>query len=104
MRSSSLVLAGLVTGSLIASAAPSQAGGAHWGRTYAEDPYAYSFTLPRYYPYYNSGYWVPRQVMRYRYRYDTVLPPYQSSWGHPLKVHVPVEPPHRSVGRYSTLK
>jgi len=28
---------------------------------------------------------VPRAAMRYRYRYDTTLPPYQSSWGHPTE-------------------
>ena len=92
MRSSAMVLAAVAAGAAFAAATPSEAGGAKWGRSYAEDPYAYSFTLPRYYPYYNSGYWVPRQAMRYRYRYDTVLPPYQPSWGHPVKVYVPTEP------------
>jgi len=72
-------------GVLLLSSGMASAGdlGRH-SRMHAEDPYAYSFTLPRYYPYYNSGYWVPRVAMRYRYRNDTVLPPYQSSWGYPL--------------------
>lgn len=73
-----------VAAGMALAVSPAAAGGDHLvGRTYGEDPYAYRFELPRYYPYYNSGYWVSREAMRYRYRYDTVLPPYQSSWGYP---------------------
>lgn len=46
-----------------------------------QDPYSYVPRLPRYYPYYNSGYWVPAEEMRGRYRYRYTLPPYQASWG-----------------------
>ncbi len=45
------------------------------------DPYSYVPALPRYYPYVNSGYWVPAEQMRGRYRYRYTLPPYQQSWG-----------------------
>lgn len=85
MRTASFAAAAIALAAALTSAAPSQAGGdaAFSGRLYPEDPYAYRFYKPRYYPYYDSGYWVPRVVMRYRYRYDTVLPPYQSSWGYP---------------------
>jgi hypothetical protein len=48
------------------------------------DPYAYAYARTRYYPYYNSAYWVPLQEMRYRTRYPNRLPGYASSWGYPL--------------------
>ena len=37
-----------------------------------------------YYPYYGSGYWVPRAEMRYRYRYKYVGPKYRyfPAWGY----------------------
>lgn len=89
MRTQTAFCVALVGATLAAS--PAFAGGDHlFSRVPGEDPYAYRFTLPRYYPYYNSGYWVPREHMRYRYRYDTVLPPYQSSWGYPLPPHAKV--------------
>lgn len=48
------------------------------------DPYAYAYARTRYYPYYDSDYWVPRSEMRYRTRYPNRLPEYWSSWGYPL--------------------
>lgn len=89
MRTPSLAAAVLAVGAAAVSLSPAQAGDTRFhSRLYHEDPYAYRFELPRYYPYYNSGYWVPRAAMRYRYRNDTVLPPYQPSWGYPAPVLV----------------
>ena len=53
------------------------------------DPYAYSYERRKYYPYYNSAYWVPRHQMKGRTRYAMRLPGYASSWGYPLacKIH-----------------
>lgn len=48
------------------------------------DPYAYAYARTRYYPYYDSAYWVPRSEMQYRTRYPNRLPEYWSSWGYPL--------------------
>jgi len=48
------------------------------------DPYAYRYEPRAYYPYYNSGYWVPAKCYRRctpRYR----LPPYYRAWGYPKK-------------------
>jgi hypothetical protein len=69
---------------VFASAGAASAGDLLHGYRSGEDPYAYRYHPPRYYPYVNSGYWVPRAVMRYRYRHDTVLPHYQAPWGYPL--------------------
>lgn len=44
-----------------------------------EDPYAYRYEPRGYYPYYNSGYWVPTYVIRKR-RYLR-RPPYYKAWG-----------------------
>ena len=38
-------------------------------RIYRYDPRSWYYRQPGYYPYYASGYWVPRAEMRYRYRY-----------------------------------
>ncbi|KUO55864.1 MAG: hypothetical protein APF80_13840 [Alphaproteobacteria bacterium BRH_c36] len=43
------------------------------------DPYAYRYMPRGYYPYYNSGYWVPSHVIRKR-RYLRP-PPYYKAWG-----------------------
>lgn len=53
------------------------------------DPYAYSYDRAKYYPYYNSRYWVPRKQMIGRTRYPMRIPEYSSSWGYPLgcKIH-----------------
>ena len=47
------------------------------------DPYSYQYEHRGYYPYYNSRYWVPAHVMRYRSRYNFVLPKYYKAWGYP---------------------
>ena len=38
-------------------------------RMYRYDPNSWYYKSRGYYPYYGSGYWVPRAEMRYRYRY-----------------------------------
>ena len=38
-------------------------------RLHSYDSRSWYYRQPRYYPYYGSGYWVPRAEMRYRYRY-----------------------------------
>lgn len=44
------------------------------------DPYAYRYEPRGYYPYYNSGYWVPAcAYCRPRYNYQ--LPKYYKAWG-----------------------
>ena len=48
------------------------------------DPYAYAYARSRYYPNYDSAYWVPRSEMRYRTRYPNRLPEYWAAWGYPL--------------------
>ncbi len=80
--------------------APASAGGANpdgWGiysplepptrhrpRAYRYDPRSWYYSQRGYYPYYNSGYWVPRAEMRYRYRYTYVGPKYRygPAWGY----------------------
>ena len=53
-------------------------------RLYRYDRRSWYYREPRYYPYYNSGYWVPRPEMRYRYRYKYVGPQYRyfPAWGY----------------------
>lgn len=46
------------------------------------DPYAYRYKRPRYYPYYNSGYWKSARVMRKRRRAHFRYPRYYRSWGY----------------------
>jgi len=80
-----------------------------WGRTrdvhhhvyypsyvhhYHVDPYAYQYSPRGYYPYYNSRYWRPAQVIRERnhqhYQHWNVQPPrykYYPSWGKPKHWH-----------------
>lgn len=41
------------------------------------DPYGYSYVYRGYYPYYNSGYWGPPRIKRFRGH----VPPYYASWG-----------------------
>lgn len=68
----------------------------HWGYypryahvytvDFATDPYAYRYSPRRYYPYYNSDYWRPAAVLRYRKaccRPAPVLPAYYQAWGYP---------------------
>lgn len=48
----------------------------------ATDPYYYRYVQPRYYPAYNTHYWVPARCYRKcRSRYD--LPRYYRAWGYP---------------------
>jgi hypothetical protein len=73
---------------VLAAAAPAPAE-AHW-RRYGDgyDPYAYRYEPRGYYPYYNSGYWVPAWVLRKRYaccKPVLVLPPYYEAWGYPKR-------------------
>jgi len=55
----------------------------HHPRLYRYDPRSWYYHQPGYYPYYSSGYWVPRSVMRYRYRYSYYGPRYRyfPAWG-----------------------
>lgn len=52
---------------------------------YRYDPRSWYYRQPGYYPHYNSGYWVPRAEMRYRYRYQYYGPKfrYYPAWGYP---------------------
>lgn len=49
----------------------------HYATHSATDPYAYRYEPRGYYPYYNSGYWGPARVKRFRGH----LPKYYASWG-----------------------
>jgi hypothetical protein len=53
-------------------------------RVYRYDPRSWYYRQRGYYPYYNSGYWVPRPWMRYRYRYTYYGPRYRyfPAWGY----------------------
>jgi hypothetical protein len=53
-------------------------------RLYRYDRRSWYYSQPRYYPYYASGYWVPRPEMRYRYRYKYIGPQYRyyPAWGY----------------------
>jgi hypothetical protein len=57
-------------------------------RWYRYDPRSWCYNLQPtrrpYYPYYGSGYWVPRAAMRYRYRYVYRGPQYTyyPAWGY----------------------
>jgi hypothetical protein len=56
----------------------------HRPRAYRYDPRSWYYReASRYYPFYQSGYWVPRPEMRYRYRYTYYGPRYQyyPAWG-----------------------
>ncbi len=72
----------------------------HWGYypryahvynvDFTTDPYAYRYVPRRYYPYYNSGYWRPAAMLRYRKaccRPWPVLPRYYESWGYPARYY-----------------
>jgi hypothetical protein len=57
-------------------------------RIYRYDPRSWCYDWRRldrrYYPYYGSGYWVPRAAMQYRYRYVYRGPKYTyyPAWGY----------------------
>ena len=59
---------------------PDPASGAH-----RYDPRSWYYRQPGYYPFYASGYWVPRADMRYRYRRHYFGPRYRyyPAWGYP---------------------
>jgi len=56
----------------------------HRPRIYRRDLRSWYYRQKGYYPYYGSGYWVPRAEMRYRYRYIYVGPQYRyyPAWGY----------------------
>ena len=51
--------------------------------TMCDDPYAYKYVRRNWYPGYNTGYWVPADEMRNRYRYSYTGPKYRyhPAWG-----------------------
>ena len=55
-------------------------------RVWRYDPRSWYYNRRGYYPNYNSGYWVPRSEMRYRYRYTYYGPQYRyhRAWGYGL--------------------
>lgn len=55
----------------------------HIHRYAGVDPYGYHYVRPRYYPYYNSGYWRSAAEMRMRRKQRYVHPRYYQSWGYP---------------------
>lgn len=59
---------------------------------YPYDPYRYRYEPRRWYPYYNSGYWVPTRELQYRRACCRptyhALPPYYQAWGYPRGVYV----------------
>lgn len=60
----------------------------HFYRYGDPDPYHYRYVQPRYYPYYNSGYWVPARCYRKQCRKRYHLPRYYQAWGYPkLRKH-----------------
>lgn len=52
--------------------------------TMCDDPYAYRYVRRAWYPGYNSGYWVPAEQMRHRFRYSYTGPKYRyhPAWGY----------------------
>lgn len=56
----------------------------HRPRAYRYDPHSWCYQQRGYYPYYNSGQWVPKAQMRYRYRYVYSGPRfrYGPGWGY----------------------
>jgi hypothetical protein len=99
MRAALMLTAAVMLG--LAMAAPATAGGRNpdgfgiyspaeppvrgRARLYRYDPRSWYHRGPyRYYPYYASGYWVPRAEMRYRYRYKYFGPRYKyfPAWGY----------------------
>ena len=72
------------------------------GKVYRYDPRSWYYGKSRregYYPYYGSNYWVPREEMRYRYRYLYYGPKYRyyPAWGYPRDGYNP-DPNHWSWG------
>ena len=55
-----------------------------WGRERYGDPYHYRYAKPRYYPAYNSHYWVPARYYRKCCKHYR-LPRYYKAWGYPKR-------------------
>ncbi len=53
-------------------------------RLYRYDTHSWYWAPRGYYPYFNSGYWVPRAEMKTRYRYKYLGPRYKyyPAWGY----------------------
>jgi hypothetical protein len=101
MRAITLLMIGAGAMLLTGTATPAWASGKNpngWGiyspaeppvrgrpRIYRYDPRSWYYKQRGYYPYYASGYWVPRAEMRYRYRYQYYGPKYRyyPAWGYP---------------------
>ena len=92
MRLKSLLGLAVAIASLGMVAAPQSASATHWHRgdcprhhhgyvKYDCDPYAYRYEPRGYYPYYNSNYWGPPRIKRFRGH----LPPYYAAWGAPRR-------------------
>ena len=58
------------------------------------DRYQYHYAPRGWYPYYNSGYWGPARVKRFRGH----LPPYYAAWGAPRRNYRHVEWHNRHYG------
>jgi hypothetical protein len=58
-------------------------------KVYRYDARSWYYRQPGHYPFYASGYWVPRAEMRYRYRRAYFGPRYRyyPAWGYPLAEH-----------------
>jgi hypothetical protein len=54
-------------------------------RNSATDPHGYRWVKPRYYPYYNSGYWRSAAAMRARHKARYPHVPYYRAWGYPKR-------------------
>jgi len=86
-----LVLCALVAGLAVMMPQPSEAGGLFRERSYDYrydgyvDPYSYRYQPRGYYPYYNSGYWRPRHLVRKRRYYRR--PTYYKAWGDNRRYH-----------------
>lgn len=84
MRHKSLIATSLALATLVAVPLPAVAGDwLFWRRHDGYDPYVYRPEPRNYYPYYNSGYWVPDYVIRAKPKPIYVLPPYYQAWGYP---------------------
>lgn len=85
MRGRSLIAISLALATLSAATLPAAAGDwLFWRREKGPyDPYVYRPEPRNYYPYYNSGYWVPDYVVRAKPKPIYVLPPYYQAWGYP---------------------
>ena len=85
MRRKSLIAIPLALATLVAAPLSAAAGDWRFWRRGDDglDPYVYRPEPRNYYPYYNSGYWVPDYVVRAKPKPVYVLPPYYQAWGYP---------------------